>query len=200
MFRGEPWHGLDPEVEEGDTEDEDEEWKTVKPTVPYPDPVAVYLYWRAHKGLPVPSFAPAWNPQSLPLYNAAVGLAEIGVVQQLVKGGSMPEGTSPHTGGQSQGDDAKMPAWVWTAITGIGATAWMLANLPGGPGGKMKALRTAARVPYFVLQGDLIKNVSRMMREGFTPVGNEVVQEKIPEQWYNQHHPYRYMHGSSPGG
>ena len=158
----------------------------------------MYLYWQKQKEMEA-RFEPALVPQYQPEFKTALGLTEIGIAARVAQLGSTSTGTSVVEGGRSP-SLADVPSGVWSGIVAVSAAAWVLANLPGGPGGKAKALKMAAKVPWFALQGDLISNVARMMREGIVPIGGELVQEKIPAQWYNQQYPSRYMHGSSPGG
>lgn len=198
MFGSLPWHGADRFVEEGETDQEDPEWKPLRQQQEIPTWKGMYLYWQKQKEMQA-RFKPALLPQYQPQFERALGLTEIGIAARIAQLGSTSEGISPVEGGRIP-SLAEVPNGVWTGIVAVSAAAWVLANIPGGPGGKVKALRMAARVPWFALQGDLIKNVARMMREGIAPIGEELVYEKIPEQWYNQHYPSRYMHGSSPGG
>lgn len=177
MFRGEPWHGLEPQVDEGDTESEDPEWDPIKPTVPYPDPVAVYLYWRAHKGLPVPSFEPGSRPQYIPLFNEAVALAEIGVVRQVKKVGDMQEAISPRTVGRSAKDYDQVPAWLYGGIIGAaGAAASII--IRGAKAGAFQTVEkygwgTRGRGPLWSVSMD----TAAQLAMGYRAKGMEIIKE-----------------------
>lgn len=179
MFSQESWHGSDPYVEEDEPEWEDPDWKP-KLTVRFPavEPVAMYAYWWAYKNRPAPSFALAWNPQYLPLYNAAVGLAEIGVIEQIVKLKAMPDPISPRTVGPSPKDYNEMAAWMYGGIIGAaGAAASII--IRGAKGG---AFQTAKYYGWSVRGRGPLWSVSvataGQLALGFVPKGMEIVKEE----------------------
>ena len=198
-----PWHG-DPWREEGDQEDGDHnEWERLKTTAIAPTPYALWVYASLLRATKMPAI-PFKGVYSIPsqVLNNAMAMAEIGVVQQMQRvGGIRPSGSqagaTPQPGGISIGD---VPGYVWQGIAFVGTVAAIIWASPGGPGGKANALRLASKYPYYLVSGDLVNQVSKMLERGILPQGEELVQEKIPEQWYNQHLRSRYMHGSSPGG
>ena len=198
MFSSLPWHGADRFVDEGETDQEDPEWKPLRQHQEVPNWRGLYLYWQKQREMEA-RFKPVLVPLYQPQFSRALALTEIGIAARIAQLEATSTGTSVVEDGRSP-SLADVPSGVWQGIVAVSAAAWALANLPGGPGGKVKALNMAAKVPWFALQGDFINNVARMMREGIVPIGNDLVQEKIPEQWYNQQYPSRYMHGSSPGG
>ena len=180
MFGKEPWHGSDPFV--GDPEYDLEVPKSKRQlTVRFPavDPVAVYLYWRAYNKGPVPSFAPAWNPQYTAQFNEAVALAEIGVVRQIMRLGGMQDATSPRTVGPSPQDYEKVPAWLYAGIIGAaGAAASII--IRGAKGGAFQTAQkygwaTKGRGPLWSVSVD----VAGQLAMGYSAKGMEIIKETL---------------------
>lgn len=149
-------------------------------TVRFPavEPVAVYLYWRAYKNLPVPSFEPAWNPQYIPFYNDAVGLSEIGVVRQVEKVAVMQKGISPRTVGKSPENYDELPAWLYAGIIGAaGAAASII--IRGAKGG---AFQTAQKYGWGMKGRGPLWSVSvdttRQLTQGYVAKGMEIVKDE----------------------
>lgn len=177
MFAGQPWHGLEPYVDETEPESEDPKWNPIKPLVPSPDPVAVYAYWVAYKSRTVPSFERAWQPRYLPLFNAAVALAEIGVVRQIEQGVDTPESTSPRTVGKSPRDYDELALWLYSGIIGAsGAAASII--IRGAKGGAFQTAQkygwgTRGRGPFWSVSVD----TAGQLAQGYVAKGMEIVKE-----------------------
>jgi len=97
VFSSSPWHGQD-YLEEGDTWDDlDPEYDPMNTTVPAWTVVGALVYKSlldSYGPKPLPAFDPGYVLQSARLYNAAVGLAEIGITQQVSRPKSTPMPTS----------------------------------------------------------------------------------------------------------
>lgn len=179
MFGNEPWHGLEPFVDDSEPEGEEPKWDPIKPTIPNPDPVAVYLYWRAYKNQPVPSFDPGWSPQYSALYSDAVGLAEIGVVKQVEKVADMQKGISPRTVGKSPQDYEKVPAWLYAGIIGAAGAAFSIV-IRGAKGGAFQTSKkygwaTRGRGPLWKVSVD----TAGQLALGYSAKGMEIVKENV---------------------
>lgn len=156
VFNTASWHNQD-QLDEGDSWDDWTDYKPRTTTLP----AWTFLGAAVYKSLldsygpkPLPALDPGYVPQSARLFNAAVGLAEIGVVQQLqqqnrTRGGTLvyrsPESVynrGPGWKSPAQGLPGKSYKQYWeygetfAVVIGTAAAIAVGGMIGGGPKGK----------------------------------------------------------------
>jgi len=199
VFSSAPWHGTD-QLDEGDTWDDDPDFEH---PVRVPVPAFTWMGAAVYKSLldsygpkPLPAFDPVFVPQSSRLFNAAVGLAEIGIVRQLKPPGPILPPTSeeppPGKSYSEWWDKGESIAW----IVGTAATVAVAGLIGGGPKGRPgpRLGRSALSggggiIGYFNMQSkfpwmysanplrSLTTDVYSQLAGGYVPVGTEVIKE-----------------------
>lgn len=182
LFRTLGWHGTEPYFDEQDVrEDEQFNWRNVNSIVATPYALMAYASLlkdyqkRGPENLRAGSLL-----QYRTLYNAAVGLAEIGVTEQLRQHVNSQKDTSkrevtPSPGGINWPD---VPAWMSGAISGSAAVATAIIIARGAKGG---AFRTSLKYGWDVRgRGPLWSvtvGVAELLGQGYVASGTEVVKE-----------------------
>lgn len=198
VFNTVPWHTQD-QLEEGDTWDDlDPEYDPLKTNVPAWTLMGAAVYKSlldSYGPKPLPAFDPGYVPQSARLFNAAVGLAEIGVVRQLPQVERTQKPTSeepPVKSYQQYWEYGETFAWAIGSAASL-AVAWLVGGGPPGrpqgrlgrsgmsagygPGGQFNM---AQKFPWMYSANPLksvTTDVTGLLVQGYVPFGTEVVKE-----------------------
>lgn len=193
MFNTAPWHNQD-QLDEGDTWDPDwDDHKPLRTTMPAWTFVGAAVYESlldSYGTRPLPAFDPVFVPQSARLFNAAVGLAEIGIVRQLTQREPTPTPTSeePPPGKDYAEWWQKGESIAW--IVGTTAAVAVAGLIGGGPKGRPEGRLGRSGVGYsFNMQHkfpwmysanplrSLTTDVYGQLLGGYVPVGTQVIKE-----------------------
>ena len=160
------------------------EWAARDVNAPYAMPLGLLIYKSLlddYGPKTLPAFEPAWSPQLTLRFHAGQGLAEIGMIQQLMQHaasqkGSLEPAVMPSTTGIDWGEVGEGLAWAVGAAAAIAVYGVVARGAKGG------AFRTAlkygwdpkGRSPMW----SVTKGVSQLLADGYVPKGSQIVKER----------------------
>lgn len=199
VFSTASWHDQD-QLEEGDKWDDlDPEYDPLNTNVPAWTIMGALVYKSlldSYGTRPLPALDPGYVLQSARLYNAAVGLAEIGVVQQLQqqKRTQPPTSEEPPQGKSYSEwwDKGESIAWIVGTAASVAIAGLIGGGPKGRPGGRLgrSALSGGGGIiGHFNMQSkfpwmysanplrSLTTDVYGQLVGGYVPVGTQVIKE-----------------------
>jgi hypothetical protein len=200
VFSRASWHTQD-QLDEGDTWDDDfDNEHPVRTNVPAWTLLGAAVYKSlldSYGPKPLPAFDPVFVPQSARLFNAAVGLAEIGIVRQL----ELPKPIQPPTSEEPKLGKSYAQYWeygeTFAWVIGTAAAIGVAGLVGGGPKGRAQGKfgRSGMGTPgvgySFSMRNNpafafmysanplrsLTSDVYGQLVGGYVPMGTEVVKE-----------------------